>query len=123
MKPWQDETISMRQRICWWLETHEKNFTTEDIRKLLNRPKPKGKPTDQVNSEISTLCQEGKLIRGKHKGCLRLYKKVKGLEFEELYPRVDLEPEAEKPIKFDVNKSPGIKGVITHGVNDKRVCA
>ena len=110
--PYRDETLSIRKRICLWLATQTKEFTTADVRKALNFKKPRASRSDRVSEAITIIAWEGKLTRGLYRDRLRLYKKVEGLEFDECaksnYRR------AEKDSEHETKLAPGILGVITH---------
>ena len=125
MNKWQDETLSTRKRICLWLATHENEFTSDDVRKAIKVRKNPISRLDKVSQEISYLAREEKLTKGFHRGMLLLYKKVEGMDFDELSPRMSTKTMKEKANpapKHEPKLAPGVKGVITHGVNDKRVC-
>ena len=117
-KPFQDVTLSVRMRLCLWLATHNNEFTTDDARKATGIKKPAHSREDRVSQEISVLAWEEKLTRGFHRGNLRLYKKVAGLEYDELFHRVNRREKAAKEAEKGADHKPkhalGIKGVITH---------
>ena len=114
MKPWLDETKSMRIRLCLWLATHDNEFTTADARKALNL----GIENKRCKQAISEMKSEEKLTIGHHRGMLRLYKKVPGMKYEDLTPRLTKADMAAKSVeKADSHKpkhAPGIKGVTVH---------
>lgn len=118
MNAWDDESLSIRQRLCWWLDIHEEEFTAEQARQILSRPKEKWKKTDQVSSEISILCGEGKIER-RHfiEARTRVYKKVAGLDFDDLFPRgekkVSLSMKG-KHFKPDAPLPRGVKSITVH---------
>ena len=117
MNKWQDETLSTRKRICLWLATHENEFTSDDVRKAIKVRKNPISRLDKVSQEISYLAREEKLTKGFHRGMLLLYKKVEGMDFDELSPRMSTKTMKEKANpapKHEPKLAPGIKGVTVH---------
>ena len=111
MNPWDNEEQPLSTRFLLWLETHENEFTTKDIRNILNVPAPKPGKSDNVSSYLSMLAKKCVIKALRHENNFRIYRKSTPEEMSEQTRERATES------RF---QGKGFKGVKVHRIDDEK---